>query len=54
MIQGDSRATGLMCNKHALRWLMIAGPEVARMVKEFEVVANTCECKHHEQTNKKW
>ena len=42
---------GLTENPSALRRWMIAGPEVARMVQEFENSASVDNCNHHEQTS---
>jgi len=45
-------AIGLMTNPASLRRWMIAGPEIARMVNEFEFLqgqARSCDNKHHEQ-----
>lgn len=50
MVKGEGGAVGLTENPSALRRWMIAGPEVARMVHEFERSALAESQKHHEQT----
>lgn len=53
IIKGDGGAVGLTENEAALRRWMVAGPEVARVVKEFEVsfeAKKTTSTEHHEQT----
>ena len=50
-IKGDGGAVGLTENPAALRRWMVSGPEVVRMIKEFENVAPSCKVLgHHEQT----
>ena len=54
MSKGDGGAVGLTESSAALRCWMVAGPEIARAVNEFESAcevrkpANTC---HHEQVS---
>ena len=50
IVKGDGGAVGLTENPSALRRWMIAGPEVARMVQEFENSASVDNCNYHEQT----
>ena len=50
LVKEEGGAIGLTGNEHALRRWMIAGPEVARMVEEFEQIEECSEKKHHEQT----
>ena len=54
MIKGDGGAVGLTECPTALRRWMIAGPEIARLVREFEcsfgVQCSTKNITHHEQT----
>jgi hypothetical protein len=50
LIKDDGGAIGLTGSEHALiRW-MVAGPEIARMINEFEGTSNSLSNKHHEQT----
>lgn len=50
-IKGDGGAVGLTENPAALRRWMVSGPEIARMIKEFENLSPTCKrLTHHEQT----
>lgn len=52
MIKGEGGAVGLTEDPAALRRWMIAGPEVARVVTEFEetfIKSNTEDTRHHEQ-----
>lgn len=51
LVKGDGGAVGLTNNPSALRRWMVAGPEICRMIREFE--ESTCHedpLKHHEQT----
>ena len=52
-VKGDGGAIGLTENPNALRRWMVAGPEISRMVKEFEDmtgISEQAECgRHHEQ-----
>jgi len=50
-VKGDGGAIGLTQDEHALRRWMISGPEVARVIEEFEDVqmAHSSNLKHHEQ-----
>ena len=51
-IKGDGRAVGLTENLTALKSWMVAGPEIARVLKEFEStfeVTKPCDKRHHEQ-----
>ncbi|KAG7160196.1 hypothetical protein Hamer_G012740 [Homarus americanus] len=54
-IKGDGGAVGLTGNPSALRRCMVAGPEVARVIAEFESSQKAEQTKanfhHHEQTN---
>lgn len=51
MVKGEGGAVGLTESPAALRRWMVAGPEVARMVEEFEGNISTAEDqRHHEQT----
>ncbi len=53
-MKGDGGAVGLTENPSALRRWMVAGPEIARLVTEFENAAGigqeTQNSLHHEQT----
>ncbi len=52
VIKGEGGAVGLTENPAALRRWMIAGPEIARIVKEFEatfLVQESSDVRHHEQ-----
>ena len=53
-VNGDGGAIGLTDNATALRRLMVAGPEVARVIVEFEDFnmhpRNQEETRHHEET----
>ena len=52
IIKGDGGAVGLTENPTALKRLMVDGPEIARVVKEFEstfAVTKPCDKRHHEQ-----
>ena len=53
-IKGDGGAVGLMENPNALQRWMVAGPEVARVISEFEVAQehndNKAQTLHHDQT----
>jgi hypothetical protein len=55
IVKGEGGAVGLTGNPSALKRWMIAGPEIARMVKEFETSATPSEAtenlKHHEQVH---
>ena len=55
-VKGDGDAIGLTENPSALRRWMVAGPEIARVITEFE---SSCQAKgkaediqHHEQMNR--
>ncbi len=48
-VKGDGGAVGLTENPAALRRWMIAGPEIARVINEFERDNPKCDPKHHEQ-----
>jgi hypothetical protein len=50
LMKDDGDAIGLTGNAHALRRWMVAGPEIARMINEFEGTFNSLSNKHHEQT----
>ena len=53
-VKGDSGAVGLNENPAALRRWMVSGPEMARVIAEFQATADTrtkkTDFKHHEQT----
>ena len=52
MVKGDGGAIGLTENPQALRRWMTGGPQIARLVHEFEETINTAtaeQSKHHEQ-----
>ena len=51
-IKGDGGAVGLMDNPNALQRWMVAGPEVARVIDEFEMTQEHHDSKtlHHDQT----
>ncbi|KAG1664155.1 hypothetical protein GQR58_019968 [Nymphon striatum] len=54
-IKGDGGAVGLTDNPSALRRWMVAGPEVARVIEEFQDVSQHCrqkkaDTRHHDQT----
>ena len=55
MVKGDGGAVGLTENPSALRRWMVAGPEVARVITEFETSKQLHQrgehTHHHEQTN---
>ena len=53
IIKGDGGAVGLTENLTALKRWMVAGPEIAGVLKEFEStfeVTKPCDKRHHEQT----
>ena len=54
LIKGDGGAIGLTEDPSALRRWMVAGPEISRIVDEFEGVSNfqlsSTDDKHHEDT----
>lgn len=50
LIKEDGGAIGLTGNEHTLRRWMIAGPEIVRMINEFETVVDKSDCKHPELT----
>jgi len=43
MIKGDGGAVGILGNETALLKWMVAGPEISRMVREFDLTAATAE-----------
>ena len=52
IIKGDGGAVGLTENPTALKRWMVARPEIARVVKEFEStfeVTKPCDKRHHQQ-----
>ncbi len=50
-VKGDGGAVGLTDNPSALRRWMIAGPEIARVIGQFEVQKNRkVDTRHHDQT----
>ena len=49
-VKGEGEAVGLTENPAALRRWMVGGPEVARMIKEFEDSTPVPKYQHHEQT----
>ena len=56
VVKGDGGAVGLLQNPKALLRWMVAGPELARFIEEFDncldrstVITDTC-LKHHEHT----
>ena len=50
-VKGDGGAVGLTDDEHALRRWMVAGPEVARVISEFENQTKvSSNLNHHEQT----
>ncbi|KAG1692634.1 Lysosome membrane protein 2 [Nymphon striatum] len=54
-IKGDGGAVGLTDNPSALRRWMVAGPEVVRVIEEFQDVGQHCrqkkaDTRHHDQT----
>ena len=49
-VKGEGGAVGLTENPAALRRWMVGGPEVARMIKEFEDSTPVPKYQHHEQT----
>ena len=49
VVKGEGGAVGLTENPAALRRWMVVGPELSRMVKEFEVPSSDESSKHHEQ-----
>lgn len=54
MIKGDSGAVGLTESPAALQHWMVAGPEIARAVREFERtydVGRPDDTRHHEQVS---
>lgn len=54
VIKGDGGAVGLTESPTALRRWMVAGPEIARVVKEFESsfdVRKPINVQHHEQVS---
>lgn len=51
LVKGEGGAVGLTESPAALRRWMVAGPELSRMVKEFEDISTTKkDLRHHEQT----
>ncbi|KAJ8397883.1 hypothetical protein AAFF_G00435720 [Aldrovandia affinis] len=54
LVKGDGGAVGLMENPAALRRWMVSGPEMARLISEFQATTEKrmkkTELKHHEQT----
>lgn len=51
LVKGEGGAVGLTESPAALRRWMVAGPELSRMVKEFEDISTTKkDLQHHEQT----
>ena len=50
VVKGDGGAVGLTKNPAALRRWMVAGPELSRIIEEFEVIYTVENSKHHEQT----
>ena len=53
IIKSDRGAVGLTDNTAALKRWMVAGPEVAPSIKEFELTfqtPQTSDTRHHEQT----
>lgn len=53
IVKGEGGAVGLTDNESALKRWMVSGPEIARIVQEFETSATTSNdqnLKHHEQT----
>ena len=57
VMKGDGGTTGLMEKPESLKRWMLAGPEIARLIKEFEqevdVHRDTSKSYHHEQTPSK-
>ena len=51
VVKGEGGAVGLTENPAALRRWMVAGPELARMVEEFEEVISTSESRNHHENN---
>ena len=53
-VKGDGGAVGLTENPAALRRWMVSGPEIARVIAEFQATADTrtkkTDFRHHEQT----
>ena len=56
-VKGDGGAVGLTDNPAAFRRWMVSGPEMARVIAEFQATADTrtqkTDFKHHEQTKHK-
>ena len=52
LVKGDGGAVGLTENPAALRRWMVSGPEMARVIAEFQATSETkkADHKHHEQT----
>lgn len=50
LVKGDGGAVGLTDNPNALQHWMVAGPEISRMIAEFEDLTPEVVGKHHEQT----
>ena len=51
LVKGEGGAVGVTESPAALRRWMVAGPELSRMVKEFEDISTTKkDLRHHEQT----
>lgn len=50
-VKGDGGAVGLTENPSALRRWMVSGPEMARLIGEFEssIMEQDNDCSHHEQ-----
>ena len=51
-VKGDGGGVGLIDSPNALQRWMVAGPEMLRMVAEFEDDSIPRSSKHHEQTTK--
>lgn len=49
LVEGEGGAVGLTQDAAALRRWMVAGPEVSRMIAEFEGCQDDKERRHHEQ-----
>ncbi len=51
LIKGDGGAVGLTENPSALLRWMVAGPEIARAINEFDTTHHKYDTKHHGQSN---
>ena len=53
LVKGDGGAVGLTSNPAALHRWMVSGPEMARLINEFQASSDTVTLLHHEQKKSK-